>query len=128
GWITLDTARELFKRAGKNYDQVKAAADKPGFKAEPLAGEALTAHAHSTITHMTTRNAVGVVRGAKRPDEYILYTAHWDHLGVKPDVAGPDKIYNGAVDNGMGVSSILEIAEKFPQTKPAPQRSVAFIA
>jgi Zn-dependent M28 family amino/carboxypeptidase len=77
---------------------------------------------------MTTRNVVGVVRGRTHPDQYILYTAHWDHLGVKPDVAGPDKIYNGAVDNGMGVSSILEIAEKFAHQRPAPARSVAFIA
>jgi Zn-dependent M28 family amino/carboxypeptidase len=128
GWITLDTARELFKRAGLDYDQLKAAANKPGFKAMPMNGVTLTAHTHSTISRMTTRNVVGLVRGTKRPNEYFLYTAHWDHLGVKPDVAGPDKIYNGAVDNGMGVSSILEIAEKFAKTKPAPQRSVAFIA
>ncbi|HSC18863.1 MAG TPA: M28 family peptidase [Rhizomicrobium sp.] len=128
GWITLDAARDLFTRAGLNYDQLKAAADKPGFKAVPLSGETLTAHAHSTISKMTTRNVVGVVRGRLRPNEVFLYTAHWDHLGVKPDVAGPDKIYNGAVDNGMGVSSILEIAEKFAKNKPAPQRSVAFIA
>ncbi len=76
---------------------------------------------------MKTRNVVGVVPGSKHPDDYILYTAHWDHLGVKPDVAGPDKIYNGAVDNGMGVSSILEIGEKFAATSP-PQRSIAIIA
>jgi Zn-dependent M28 family amino/carboxypeptidase len=128
GWITLDTARDLFKRAGLDYDQLKASANKPGFKTIPMTWETLTAHAHSTISKMTTRNVVGVVRGSKRPNEYFLYTAHWDHLGVKPDVAGPDKIYNGAIDNGMGLSSILEIAEKFAKTKPAPQRSVAFIA
>ncbi|HTK80455.1 MAG TPA: M28 family metallopeptidase [Rhizomicrobium sp.] len=128
GWITLDTARDLFKRAGLDYDQLKAAANKPGFKSVPMSGEALSADAHSTVAHMTTRNVVGVARGRTRPNEYFLYTAHWDHLGVKPDVAGPDKIYNGAVDNGMGISSILEIAEKFAKTKPAPQRSVAFIA
>jgi Zn-dependent M28 family amino/carboxypeptidase len=128
GWITLETARDLFQRAGLDYEQMKAAANKPGFKAVPMTGETLTAHAHSTISKMLTRNVVGVVRGRTHPNDYFLYTAHWDHLGVKPDVAGPDKIYNGAVDNGMGVSSILEIAEKFAKTKPAPQRSVAFIA
>jgi Zn-dependent M28 family amino/carboxypeptidase len=128
GWITLDTARDLFKRAGLDYDQLKAAANKPGFKAVPMTGETLTAHTHSAISHMTTRNVVGVVRGRTHPNDVFLYTAHWDHLGVKPDVAGPDKIYNGAVDNGMGISSILEIAEKFAKTKPSPQRSVAFIA
>ena len=127
GWITLDTAKDLFKRAGLDYEQLKAAANKPGFKSVPMTGETLSADAHSTITHMTTRNVVGVVKGSKRPNEYVLYTAHWDHLGVKPDVAGPDKIYNGAVDNGMGISSILEIAEAFAHDKPAPQRSVAFI-
>jgi Zn-dependent M28 family amino/carboxypeptidase len=68
-----------------------------------------------------------VVRGSKHPDDYVLYTAHWDHLGVKPDVAGPDKIYNGAVDNGLGVSGILEIAEAFTHSKSRPQRSIAFI-
>jgi Zn-dependent M28 family amino/carboxypeptidase len=128
GWVTLNTARDLFKRAGLDYDQLKVAANKPGFKALPMTGETLTAHAHSTISKMMTRNVVGVVRGRTRPNEIFLYTAHWDHLGVKPDVAGPDTIYNGAVDNGMGVSSILEIAEKFAKTKPAPQRSVAFVA
>jgi len=128
GWITLDTARDLFSRAGLDYGQLKAAANKPGFKAVPMTGETLTAHLHSTISKMMTRNVVGVVRGRSRPNEVFLYTAHWDHLGVKPDVAGPDKIYNGAVDNGMGSSSILEIAEKFAKTKPAPTRSVAFIA
>jgi hypothetical protein len=60
------------------------------------------------------------VPGSKHPDDYILYTAHWDHLGIKPDVAGPDKIYNGAIDNGMGVSSILELGEAFAHDKPPP--------
>jgi Zn-dependent M28 family amino/carboxypeptidase len=128
GWVTLDTAKKLFANAGLDYAQLKAAADRPGFKPVEMKGETLTADLHSKIDHISTRNVVGVVPGSKRPDEYILYTAHWDHLGVKPDVAGADKIYNGAVDNGMGVSSILEIAEKFAHDKPAPQRSVAFIA
>jgi Zn-dependent M28 family amino/carboxypeptidase len=125
-WITLDTAKELFKRAGLDYEQQKIAANKPGFKAIALNGETLNVSAHSNISHFATRNVVGVVPGTKNPNNYVLYTAHWDHLGVKPDVEGPDKIYNGAIDNGMGVSSILEIAEKFASEKP--QRSVAFIA
>lgn len=127
GWITLDTARALFKRTGLDYDTLKAAANRRGFKAVPMIGESLTVEAHSTVTHMTTRNVVGVVHGSKHPDDYILYTAHWDHLGVKPDVAGPDKIYNGAVDNGLGVAGILEIAEAFTHAKSPPQRSIAFI-
>jgi len=127
GWITLDTARDLFKRAGLDYDQLKAAANRHDFKAVPMAGETLSAHLHSTIGHIVTRNVVGVVRGSRRPGEYVLYTAHWDHLGVKPDVAGPDKIYNGAVDNGMGVSSILELGEAFAHDRPHPARSIAII-
>ena len=128
GWITLDTARDLFKRAGLDYDQLKAAANKPGFHAVPMTGDTLSADLTSTVSYIKTRNVVGMVRGCVHPDDYILYTAHWDHLGVKPDGAGPDKIYNGAVDNGMGVSSILEIGEAFAHDKPAPQRSVAIIA
>jgi Zn-dependent M28 family amino/carboxypeptidase len=127
GWITLDTAKDLFKRAGLDYETLKAAANKPGFKAVPMTGESLSADAHSTVTRIHTRNVVGVIPGSKHPDQYILYTAHWDHLGVKPDVPGPHKIHNGAVDNGMGVSSIFEIAEKFANDKPHPQRSIAII-
>jgi Zn-dependent M28 family amino/carboxypeptidase len=78
------------------------------------------------VSHLKTRNVVGEIVGSKHPDDLILYTAHWDHLGVKPDVPGPDKIYNGAIDNGMGVSSILEIGEKFAHEKP-PARSIGII-
>jgi len=127
GWVTLDTAKELFRRADLDYETEKAAANKRGFAAVAMTGESLSADAHSTISHVRTRNVVGVVVGSKHPNDYILYTAHWDHLGVKPDVPGPDKIYNGAVDNGMGVSSIFEIGEKFAHDKPRPQRSIAII-
>ncbi|HTP75640.1 MAG TPA: M28 family peptidase [Rhizomicrobium sp.] len=127
GWITLDTARDLFKRAGLDYDALKAAANKPGFKAVDMTGETLDAHTHSNFAHLDTRNIVGVVPGRVHPEDVILFTAHWDHLGIKPDVPGPDKIYNGAVDNGMGVSSILELGEAFAHAKPRPQRSIAII-
>ncbi len=127
GWVTLDMGRELFRRAGLDYAAMKAAANKPGFRAIPMAGETLSAEAQSTVTHMTTRNIIGVVKGSIHPDDYILYTAHWDHLGVKPDVAGPDKIYNGAVDNGIGVAGILEIGEAFAHQEWPPKRSIAII-
>ena len=125
GWITRPIAEDLFKRAGLDYATLKAAANQPGFKPVAMTGETLDVHAHSSIAHLDTRNVVGIVPGTKKPGEFILYTAHWDHLGVKPDVAGPDKIYNGAIDNGMGVSSILEIGEAFAHARP--QRSVAII-
>ncbi len=127
GWISLDTAKDLFKRAGLDYLTLKAAANKPGFKAVPMVGETLSADAHSTVVHNKTRNIIGVVPGTTHPDDYILYTAHWDHLGIKPDVEGPDKIYNGAIDNGMGDSSILEIGEAFAHDAVKPKRSIAII-
>ncbi|MBV9541030.1 MAG: M28 family peptidase [Alphaproteobacteria bacterium] len=127
GWVTLDTARDLFKRAGLDYDAQKAAANTRGFKAVPMTGETLDVHAHSNFTLLNTRNVIGVVPGSKHPDEFILYTGHWDHLGIKPEVPGPDKIYNGAIDNAMGTSSVLEIGEAFAHAKPRPQRSIAII-
>ena len=127
GWITLATARELFGRAGLDYDAQKRAANTPGFKPVPMPGLTMSAELHSTVTHVKTRNVIGMVRGSTRPDEVILYTAHWDHLGVKPDVPGPDKIYNGAIDNGMGVASILEIGQAFVHDQPKPQRSIGII-
>lgn len=125
-WITLNMAKDLFQRAGLDYEAEKKLANRPGFKAVAMTGEALSAHVASHIEHRASRNVIGLVKGAAQPDDYFLYTAHWDHLGVKPGPAGSDTIYNGAVDNGMGVASILEIAEAMAHGKP--KRSVAFIA
>ena len=100
GWITLDTAKDLFARAGLDYATLKAAANKRGFKAVAMNGETLSAHAVSTVSHVKTRNVVGVLPGKSHPDDVVMFSAHWDHLGIKPQLPGPDKIYNGAVDNG----------------------------
>jgi Zn-dependent M28 family amino/carboxypeptidase len=127
GWITLDTARSLFHDDGLDYEKLKAAANRHGFKAVPMSGETLDVNAHSLIAHETTRNVVGVLQGTRHPADYVLYTAHWDHLGVKPGVSGPNGIYSGAVDNALGVSGILEIAEAFVHDKYPPRRSIAFI-
>ena len=113
GWITLATAQRLFAGAGLDYAAEKKAANTPGFRPVAMAGETMSAVLHSKVTHLSTRNVIGEVPGTTNPGDVILYTAHWDHLGVKPDVPGPDKIYNGAIDNGMGVSSILEIGQAF---------------
>jgi len=126
GWITLETAQDLFKRAGLDYAQEKAAANKHGFTALPLTGETLSVDAHSAVTHLRTRNVVGVIPGYRHPRDVVLFSAHWDHLGIKPDVAGADKIYNGAVDNGMGVSMVLELAEAFEHDK-RPRRTLGFL-
>jgi Zn-dependent M28 family amino/carboxypeptidase len=126
-WITYDQAKALFARARMDYDKLKIEANRRGFKARRMGRLTASIATHSTVTRMTTRNVIGIIRGSRRPDEYVLYTAHWDHIGVKPDVAGDDKLYNGAVDNATGTSGMLEIAEAFAKG-PKPQRSVAFLA
>ncbi|GAA0557286.1 M28 family metallopeptidase [Rhizomicrobium electricum] len=125
GWVTLDTAKDLFKRAGLDYATLKAAANKRGFKAVEMAGETLSVHAVSHISHVKTRNVVGVIPGKKAPGDVVMFSAHWDHLGIKPELPGTDKIYNGAVDNGYGVSMILELAEAFVHDGK-PERSIGF--
>ena len=125
GWITLDTAKDLFARAGLDYLALKAAANKPGFKAVAMKGETLNVDAHSAVTYLKTRNVVGILKGAKDPGDVLIFSGHWDHLGRNDAIPGPDKIYNGAVDNGTGVAQTLELAEKFAHDK-RPARSIAF--
>jgi Zn-dependent M28 family amino/carboxypeptidase len=127
-WITTEQAEALFKRAGLDYQKLRIAANKRGFKAVPMKGLRLNAVLQSKIAHMKTRNVIGVIKGLRYPDEYVLYTAHWDHLGVKETVPGPDKIHNGAVDNATGVSAILEIGEAFSMARKPPDRSVLIAA
>jgi Zn-dependent M28 family amino/carboxypeptidase len=125
GWITHETAIDLFRRAGLDFAALKAAANRPGFKAVPMTGESLSATAHSRITHVKTRNVIGIIPGTKHPEDVFIYSAHWDHLGRKDGAPGPDNIFNGAVDNGMGCSQVLELAEKWAHEK-RPQRSIIF--
>jgi Zn-dependent M28 family amino/carboxypeptidase len=128
GWITLDKAKELFASAGLDIDAMRAAANKPGFKPVAMTGLKASATINQKIEKRTSRNVVGVVKGAVRPDEHILLMAHWDHLGKGvSDDPNADVINNGAIDNATGVSSILEIAEKIA-AGPKPQRSVTFMA
>ena len=126
-WITHESAQALFRRAGLDYDAIKIAANRRGFKGGPLGQLTVSASMQSTVSRIVTRNVVGVVEGRTRPNEHLLYTAHWDHLGRKPDLPGPDKIYNGAIDNGIGVSTVLEIAEAFVESDTPPARSVAIL-
>ncbi len=123
-WITTEAAKTLFARAGLDYDKLRLAANKRGFRAVPMKGLKLNAVTHSAVARMKTRNVIGVVPGTAKPDEYVLYTAHWDHLGVKQDVPGADKIHNGAVDNASGSAAVLEMAEAFAAAPP--KRSVMF--
>jgi Zn-dependent M28 family amino/carboxypeptidase len=126
GWISADTARQLFADAGLDLDKEYKAASKRGFKPVPLKAS-WSVDLKSTIAQKTSRNVIGVLPGSSRADEAVLYMAHWDHLG-KHDGEPGDNIYNGAVDNATGVAGILEIADAFAHQEPKPARSVVFAA
>ena len=125
-WIQLPLAVQLFQRSGLNFEQEKIAARSPNFQPVPLKAT-LSAHYAANPQVITSHNVVGILPGKKYPDETIIYSAHWDHLGVgKADATG-DRIYNGAVDNGTGVSELVEQARVFAQG-PRPDRSIVFLA
>ena len=124
GWITGEVAKRLFADAGLDLQQQYAAANKRGFKAVPL-GARVSFDLRSTIAQKSSQNVIGYIPGSSKPEETIVYMAHWDHLG-KHEGEG-DTIYNGAVDNATGVAGIIEIAEKFKQSAQ-PQRSIVFLA
>ena len=125
-WITEDRARELFALSGLDFDALTAAAAEPGFQPVPMDDLRLSATLHNSTRTMNSRNVVGVVRGTERPDEYVVYTGHWDHLGQRDVAEGEDGIYNGAVDNATGTAAILEIGEAFVANPP--ERSVMILA
>lgn len=125
GWITGDQAKALFADAGLDLDKLRADANKRGFKAVPLPAK-MSVDLKSTSTEKQSRNVVGILPGSEKPDEAVVYMAHWDHLGKHPDETG-DNIYNGAVDNATGVAGILEIADQFAKLGK-PKRSVVFLA
>ena len=124
GWLTADSANELFKNAGLDFMKLRAAANQRGFKAVALNSQ-LSVDLKNSTKRSESRNVLAVLPGKTRPDEAIVYTAHWDHLGTHADEPG-DNIYNGAIDNASGVAGVLEIAEQFTVNKPA-DRSVVFL-
>ncbi|HSC09216.1 MAG TPA: M28 family metallopeptidase [Steroidobacteraceae bacterium] len=126
GWISGPTAEAIFQLAGKDLTALEAAAVRRDFKAVPLNLRASVA-VHNSIRRSNSSNVVGILPGRKRPDEYMLYMAHWDHLGRSDAVTG-DNIYNGAIDNGTGTAALITLAQAFARAKPAPQRSVVFVA
>jgi Zn-dependent M28 family amino/carboxypeptidase len=126
GWMTEDAAKKIFAAAGITGD-FRAIARKKDFKAIPL-NMGATITINNKLKYSTSHNVIAMLKGSKRPDEVILYTAHWDHLGIgKPDAKG-DSIYNGAVDNASGVAAILSEARRFAELKERPERSIVFLA
>jgi Zn-dependent M28 family amino/carboxypeptidase len=125
GWITGDAATQLMTSAGKSLPQLVAAARKKGFKAVPLGVKANLSFAN-TIRRQQSNNVIGILPGKTRPDEYVLYSAHWDHLGRCEAVKGDD-ICNGALDNASGVAGLVALAEAHAKAG-APDRSMLFLA
>lgn len=127
-WITLDQARALMTMAGQDFDALKTAAATREFAPTAL-GVRASMTIKNTLRTVDSRNVVARVEGSdsRLKDEYVVYTAHWDHLGVGPEVNG-DKIYNGAKDNAVGTGGLLEIARAFTRLPAPPRRSVLFLA
>lgn len=126
GWIQLSKAKELFASAGQDFDKLRAAAGKKGFKSVALTGVKASLSFDNEISKKMSRNVVGVLPGTKRPNEYVLYTGHWDHLGRCTPVNGDD-ICNGAVDNASGIAGLVTLAQAYKKAG-APDRSVVFLA
>jgi len=125
-WITSEKAREIFKMAKLDFDQLHEAAAKKGFKAVPMKLKA-SLTIRNTIRYSKSNNVLALLPGKENPRELIIYTAHWDHLGINPTVEG-DSIFNGARDNATGTASLLEIAEAFTKLSTPPNRSILFLA
>lgn len=127
-WITREKAAEVIAACGKSLDELKRDALRKDFKPVTL-GATANFNLSNTLRNVESNNVLGLLEGSdpNLKKEYIVYTAHWDHLGRDPKLEG-DQIYNGAIDNASGVSSILEIAEAFTKMKSAPPRSLLFLA
>jgi Zn-dependent M28 family amino/carboxypeptidase len=126
GWIQKSVAKDIFAAAGQNLEKQMAAAKQKGFKAVPLNLKASLSF-ENDIARKASKNVIGVMKGSKRPDEYVLYTAHWDHLGRCTAAPDGDDICNGAVDNATGTAALVALAEGFTKAG-APDRSVVFLA
>ena len=125
-WIQRDLAEQIFTASGLRFDQAKAAARTKAFAPIPLKAT-LSATAQADVATITSHNVIGYLPGKKYPDETVIYSAHWDHLGIgKPDDRG-DTIYNGALDNATGIAQLIEQARAFAR-EPRTDRSVIFLA
>jgi Zn-dependent M28 family amino/carboxypeptidase len=128
GWITRDHAMKLFSAAGHDFEAMKAAASTREFRPVPLNGTA-SFTVHSETRNTPSRNVIALLEGSdpELKNEYIVYTAHWDHLGVDPTLEG-DQIFNGAVDNATGTAGLIEVARAFRSLPTPPARSILFLA
>jgi Zn-dependent M28 family amino/carboxypeptidase len=124
-WIQLEVARKLFAASGMDLDKEFAAAGQRGFKAVELPVR-LKAHVASDVRPFQSANVVGILRGTKKIDQAVMYTAHYDHFGMRAGKPGEDNIFNGAVDNGTGSGILLELARVWGASHLALAHSVIF--
>ncbi len=127
-WLAEPKVRELLPSAGLDFDALKAAALRKDFKPIPLNTTA-DIEVKTALREVDSRNVVAKLVGSdpKLRDEYVVYSAHWDHMGRDPRLAG-DQIFNGALDNASGTATLLEIAEAFTRRKTPPRRTILFLA
>src|SRR6266404_5048105 len=125
-WIQLDVARQLAQKSGMDIDKLMADAQSPSFHPVPLPAK-LKAHMVSKIRPFSSNNVIAMLPGSdpNLKNEAVIYTAHYDHLGIRPDMPG-DNIYNGARDNATGCGIVLELARVFAQAQAKPRRSILF--
>ncbi len=128
GWITLEQAKKLFALAGQDFDALKKRAATRAFTPVTMDVKA-SMSLNNRIRKIDSRNIVGMLPGSDPAlkNEYVIYTAHWDHYGIGPEING-DKIYNGALDNATGIAGMIELARAFVKLPAAPKRSLLFLA
>jgi Zn-dependent M28 family amino/carboxypeptidase len=126
-WITLDVAKKLLADCGQDFDALKKSAITKEFKPVALNAKA-NIDIEQALRSFKSHNVIGKFEGAdpKLKDEYVIYSAHWDHLGKHPELQG-DQIFNGAVDNASGDAAVIALASAFPKADPAPRRSILFM-
>lgn len=125
-WISNENARRLFVQAGYDYEKITSSAANRGFKPIDLKLKASVAFTNK-VENIRSNNVIALLPGSDRKDEYVIYTAHWDHFGINPKFKG-DSILNGALDNATGTAALLEIAEAYKSLKKTQSRSVLFMA
>ncbi len=126
GWITRAAAELVVEAAGHDLDELIAAAGQQGFRAMAL-GQRVSAGFDNSIRRYASQNVIGVLEGSERPDEYVLHTAHWDHLGICGEEGDADMICNGAVDNATGTAALITLARAHAEAGPTA-RSQVFLA
>jgi Zn-dependent M28 family amino/carboxypeptidase len=127
GWIQRDVAVDLFRRAGLDFEALKVQARSRDFQPVPLTGAGFSTEFDVATNQVTSHNVIARLPGTTHPDETVLYTAHWDHIGMgEPDATG-DRIFNGAVDNASGTAGLLELARMYGRS-PRTERSVVMIS